>query len=797
MGRILILDRYAPGWDGLSDEAEMNEVVDATEGWTARYDFDAHTVQYDVPAAPEMPRLTKTAAAVLKDKGHPPVIPWAILDVDNPGHAPWTPELQAQAAEGLALLPELESAGLYFTKHGYRLVWRLKSPLPYLVFEDWKRQFHAYVRAQTDNRVDPDEACVSWNHIFRLPRVRRNGVDQDLHVDFDAIAQGATLDWTAPEPLREGHAAAVFAAEDLDAPMPEDLPPKPTARDLAFLRAKPCYEPLRQGLPLAKPGSRNSTMMSTIGTILALDDHPDPHRVWRLMARSVAAQVDQGSQWTLEYFWAKCLHFAAREQANREQRRLDLRAVENLREARREDAAEDTAFEGAEHLERHLILTDPSGRWFWVFDEETRGYHGPFGNLSALLHREMEAHCPSLVELYTDKGAPVSVQKLLMSYSTGYEETQMVYGLDLARFDPNTRILSAPAAQVDPTLSPEHDQQIADWLKALAGDHHEKLLDWLACLPDTSKPLCALYLEGKHSVGKGLFAEGLSQIWNGNVVQFETVMSQYTGPMLKSPLVWANEIAYTGSVNKSASAEVRNLVGSSQFSINKKYGPVVTLVGSPRLLITANNPNALGFREALSADDTEALVVRFGHIYIGNQAQRYLENLGGRAVTERWVAGKALARHVLWLAENRTVQHGARYAVDGWARDFAEDLVVHGSTQGSVFEALVKYLESHILAKAPIRSLTKYLPEEDLLAVSTSTLLDNWKVLLGQDEKRPPRRKVQQSLKSLSRESRVVAFGNKRVRCEMIDVPRLKRYANDHLGANLDLVTKGLEKTTE
>lgn len=137
------------------------------------YKTDAHLVGYVLPPEHPLvvdgkqPRLTKTSPADVLAAARFTTI---FIDADNPGHAPWTEEMRAEALERYAAtsLP----FGVYHTTGGARFVLPLASPVPVLEAEPLIRRALAELDAAG---LQVDWSAKDWTRHFRLPNVVRAG----------------------------------------------------------------------------------------------------------------------------------------------------------------------------------------------------------------------------------------------------------------------------------------------------------------------------------------------------------------------------------------------------------------------------------------------------------------------------------------------------------------------------------------------------------------------------------------------------------------------------------------------
>lgn len=137
---------------------------------------DAHLVAYVLrdehgSTLPKQPRVNKTGLPSVRRRGFELWLDVLFADVDNPAHCDWTPELLALATEQDA---RLDTAGVYYTAHGRRIVQPLTRPVPIDqaegVLAAWLGQLEAL-------GMHPDPACCDWTRHFRLPHVRRGRSD--------------------------------------------------------------------------------------------------------------------------------------------------------------------------------------------------------------------------------------------------------------------------------------------------------------------------------------------------------------------------------------------------------------------------------------------------------------------------------------------------------------------------------------------------------------------------------------------------------------------------------------------
>src|SRR5690606_20552119 len=137
----------------------------------------------------------------------------------------------------------------------------------------------------------------------------------------------------------------------------------------------------------------------------------------------------------------------------------------------------------------------------------------------------------------------------------------------------------------------------------------------------------------------------------------------------------------------------------------EKYRPAATLLGAVRVIVSANNLDALHLDDVRTADDEEAIGERVLMISIPRSSPRtslagdYLESFGRRSRTLGWVSvprtGEpgALTRHLAWLVEHRKVQRGSRFAVHGEAGEWMRGAGLRAGLAQDVLIALIHAIE--------------------------------------------------------------------------------------------------------
>ena len=625
----------------------------------------AHAAGYLLPTGEACPRINLDHLSDYIDRDCEPLINYVFCDIDNEEHAHWTPD---QAELHWAKLkkdgPEvLGVAGFYSTRGGYRLLFQLARPLLVSVAGHFIEQLFDHLR---EGGIPVDPACIpSWNTLYRLPRVTRDGQPLAAFVDMGRLAP---LHWVAPMPLKSRVNAAIDTTAKGPRPEPRTLTDQEWER-IAGVIDGPTFNKLIEAKPLSAPGKRQHTMFKIASALVGKLRLDSPELAYQALGPSVAAAGGV----SLDDTWKAC------------QRALNMDLAKRAAE---KQTAEDIAAGSPP------ILYDRNGR-FYIYDVKNETYAPPVQAVGIYMQLErLYKPCRPGAVTTSAQNRPLSSAEYLTMYGEAIGEVIAEMGREKSVYRHGNLI---EGCCVPAKVSPEYNPHVAEWLRLLAGRHHEKLLDWLATATQLSDPTAAIYLQGPPSIGKGLLANGIASLWPGSdATSFGDATGKFNGALCRNPLVYVDEISQTFDGGDGFSGSFRSLISESSRQLRRKNLPSGTLRGCPRLIIAANNSDALRLRESLTKADLEAIALRILHIQADDQAARYLEKLGGRTFTKFWVntadgGPGVVAAHIAHLAATREVQPGSRFLVEGVISDWHRGLMGCSGVQGDVLAALAKY----------------------------------------------------------------------------------------------------------
>jgi hypothetical protein len=261
-------------------------------------------------------------------------------------------------------------------------------------------------------------------------------------------------------------------------------------------------------------------------------------------------------------------------------------------------------------------------------------------------------------------------------------------------------------------LTPEFDYEIDCWLALLAGDPNPscpaseapagskaaRLCDWLATVTDLSQCAPALFLKGQAGVGKGLFADGLARLWDcDRPTSLTQAMSNFNYAIVRCPLILADERVPENFRNEPRTEELRELITTRVFELNRKHRDPISCHGALRVILAANNFGIISRGAELTPEDALALADRVILVEPNHLARDFLIKLGGPAWGETVVLGDRLAKFVHWLRVQdelgaRPVVRGTRLIVPGDAGELADSLQTASHTPWSVMRWLWSFL---------------------------------------------------------------------------------------------------------
>jgi hypothetical protein len=349
-----------------------------------------------------------------------------------------------------------------------------------------------------------------------------------------------------------------------------------------------------------------------------------------------------------------------------------------------------------------------------------------------------------------------SPQELVMQYGTTAQHVVADLAAQRSYFDLSSRtIVEAPCPVRD--LAPRFYEEIDYYLEHLGGPLFPKLMDWIACVTLLREPCAALYLDGAPGSGKTLLADALARLWHKDgPTELSGIVGSFNESLLQCPLVLADEVLPDILKRSEGTGELRQLIQARTIPLKRKYRPQATLRGSVRIILTANNKHLLDTSELLTPEDIAAVAERILYIKATPNSRKVLEEIGPEMV-RRFVSDDLLARHALWLRDNRPIIREHRFLVSGVDSALHRSLTTSRGLSSAICQWCVSYLLSP--GKMDATNTLHVRVTEGQLLVTARALSEHWD-MYQTNVKAPPAGRISRALAALCEPKRQLAAGN-------------------------------------
>lgn len=644
---------------------------------------------------------------------------------------------------------------MYTTRNGIRLIYRLRESVD---VEHVESRVAGMIDKFTRLGIPMDPACADWTRLFRSAYVVRDGrptwndpmfqyiPQYDNCVDIEELPQVIT---NSTALAQNTYQKTLDPIQD-DKPSPEDCtdilrPLNPDTdrhvQSKMFRSAKRLMKGTEsfdiifneaEIAPSAGPG-RNEAIIKYVGEAIAkmarVPGVTAPF-IYALFIDSVCQLTPDSDtpDWT-DILWSAVTRLWQKEAGKIEQQNLTAKAEadqaldeeQTMAEIMKtwcnhpllHDADIETALKWAR---QHYIVSH--GSHYWIINKN--GYFSDHClSRTQLIPHIKRTGMDSLIQVNKlgDTGlVDRRVDEVLSDHCTVAQSIECIPGMpggSILNPDKNGSVFRISTYRRNPLLKAEYSPDVDEWLRVLAGSekNYNHLENWLSYAPAFDEgPICALSLAGAAGSGKGMLAQGLAELLEvPELATADDLVGDYQGGLRKSPYIMVDE-GWPGTKSRSgrhAADQFRTLVAGDIVPVNEKYEPVIKMRIYPRILMFANNLSVVQTLTAnrnLSPDDREALNVRLLHMSVGSNASRLLYSKGGRRYTgaagARWVAGSdgksdfVLARHILYLYENRNPVTAGRFQVSGnYSDEVAYLMQTRSGHTPLVIEALLRMFE--------------------------------------------------------------------------------------------------------
>jgi hypothetical protein len=424
-------------------------------------------------------------------------------------------------------------------------------------------------------------------------------------------------------------------------------------------------------------------------------------------------------------------------------------------------------------------------------------YYGPFiATQDAPLALDQMLAPASHIQLYRTKPSgeivPRSLDWLTRKYGTISRHTIIDMTAQRNYYDAATaEMIEAPFPLRD-DLAPEHNEQVAKWLSLLTPNKTELVKGWLADLPNLQHPCAALFLFGEGGSGKSLLASGIARIWNKRgPTPLAAAMESFNDALLSNPLLFADEHMPTNYRGEVRSEELRQMIQAHEFPLKRKFLPVSTLRGCPRIYMAANREDMLTQAGDLAAADIGAIAERFILARVSDDATRFLQSVKH----SDWVNGDVIAKHILWLHSNHNWTPKGRFRHRDDSGFLQEILTVRTGTRFAVCMFLVRYLQNPRLLDLQLQGDGILIRDRHLL-VRAGTISEHWTTYVP-FQRIPDVSKIAQALRGLSHSRRPrIKIGPKVKTFQQVSTRILIAWVEDNDIMSAHELSQCLEQTT-
>lgn len=646
----------------------------------------------------------------------------------------------------------------------------------------------------------------------RLPLAELSSILQPRGISPASVTAGGSPPAAAPPPP-----PGAAAGPGRSAPPADPMGPDEVRRKLSVFvaeRHRQTAELILAGRPFAQPGARDSAMQSLAGLLAFSCPGASPETLLEVLRPSLLAMAREAEEcgasaptdeWALDK-----LHRASSRAADK--RDEDARFRDDLVRAARAGMREPSSRSRSgpydeDELEEYAASLGCTVRELkkrWIVQRDSAHfvfydgrYVGPIAKegLEVALPRLLAlAPVPFTVETAAGGSRPKKVSEILRDHASPALSLVSDLTLPASAYDAERMAFREAVAPARADLAPAHDPQVDRWLRLLGGPLADKLLDWVASVTRLDLQCCALYVERTSGAGKSMLATGLARIWSSTPTEFASAVSGFNDALTRCPLVFADESTVGKNGRRVSTAEVRRLVGQSSRQLCRKFLPDSELIGAVRLILAANNDGLLApGEEEMGSADFDAVAGRFLHIVAPPEAAAYLRSIGGRAGTADWVEGDRIARHALWLRDNRRVIPGSRFIVEGLPDKMHRKLLVGSKWSSLAQEWVVGYLLRPTPAIAQSRGVVV---EGGRVRVSTAAVRDHWSTYVKSEALPPSTQRIGRAMASISSGGESEADKGERgtTRYWEVRVEALCDWAEDAGVASADAVRAAVER---
>ena len=249
-------------------------------------------------------------------------------------------------------------------------------------------------------------------------------------------------------------------------------------------------------------------------------------------------------------------------------------------------------------------------------------------------------------------------------------------------------------------IDPRYDADIDAYLHAMFGERYDDICRCLASVPQADMPMAAIVIEGPDSIGKGMIAHAIAQVYAYGRFCSGRVFDRFNAALTQTPVVFFDEGLPPNAHNASVSQKLRSFIGGGQQDVERKGIDIQPITTNPRVMISTNDLTEVVrilVREALSRDSQRAVSLRLHAFKIAEEARGYLKERGNWNHTRDWCDGekRLFARHILWLHAQlieEEIALGNRFLAEPTHIGFFDDYILDDSKTVTFVETVCRLI---------------------------------------------------------------------------------------------------------
>jgi hypothetical protein len=314
-------------------------------------------------------------------------------------------------------------------------------------------------------------------------------------------------------------------------------------------------------------------------------------------------------------------------------------------------------------------------------------------------------------------------------------------------YDPESQVLTVCATE--PQFDPKEHPEVGDWLEALVNRNpkweRDLFFKWLANAYNLDWPIAALYLHGPPSCGKSMLAPALASPWGVSFVPANIAFQKFNDSLLECPIIGIEE----GLSPEIETSRFKDIITLPSHTLGVKGQKDIRLISHPRLVIGANNAQAIHLDRVTSAEDLDAMEKRILYIEIKNGGQEFLKRHGNWGLTTDWVSrddGKKpgkIAEHIAWMSATAERPSDALLLEGRKGGPLRWHLIMMVNSTATIVHAVMQAI------KSKIRDCVVATEDGDV-AVKVDILIREWRHV-GSDTKCPGPHFISQALGAISK----------------------------------------------